>query len=96
MIDRDYPAGSSDPLMPSTSRFPLSPGSGPFIASPALPSGSDTRPFGMSFGVCPFEAGKHSKKPTQKSRSKPTEITDDGQVIGTKTDTEYYTEMDEE
>jgi hypothetical protein len=50
----------------------------------------------MRFGVRPVEAGKHSKRPTQKSRNKQTEITDDGQVIGVKSDTEYYTEMDEE
>ncbi len=87
---------SPDPLIPLTSRFPLSPGAGPFMASSDLPSGPGTRPFGMRFGVRPVECGKHSKQPTQKSRSKPTEIVDDGQVVGVKTDTEYYVEMDEE
>ena len=97
MTDHGYLSGSSDdPLMPLASRFPLSPGAGPFVASSDLPSGPDTRPYGMRFGVRPVGAGRHSKKPTQQSRSKQTEITDDGQVIGVKTDTEYYTEMDEE
>jgi len=50
----------------------------------------------MRFGVRPVEFGEHSKKPTQKTKSKETEIYDDGQVTGVKTDTEYYTEMDEE
>lgn len=90
------PSESSDSLMPLTSRFPLSPGAGPFVASSEPPSGPDTRPFGMRFGVRPVEFGEHSKKPTQKAKSKETEIYDDGQVIGVKTDTEYYTEMDEE
>jgi hypothetical protein len=82
--------------MPVTSRFPLSPGVGPFVANSERASGQGTWPFGMRFGVRPVEYGKHGKKSTQKAKSKETEITDDGQVVGVKTDTEYYTEMDEE
>ncbi|MGH3972225.1 MAG: hypothetical protein ACRDS9_02705 [Pseudonocardiaceae bacterium] len=50
----------------------------------------------MRFGVRPVELGKHSKKPTNKTRTDQTEITDDGQVVGTKPDTVHYVEMDEE
>ncbi|MGH3702596.1 MAG: hypothetical protein ACRDQ9_06670 [Pseudonocardiaceae bacterium] len=44
----------------------------------------------------PVEYGKHSKKPTQKTRTEETQITDDGKVTGAKPDTIYYVEMDEE
>lgn len=86
----------SDPLMPLTSRFPLSPGAGRFMPSSERPTGPDTRPFGLRFAVRPVELGKHSKKPTNRTRTEPTEITDDGQVVGTKPDTIHYVEMDEE
>ncbi|MGH3622316.1 MAG: hypothetical protein ACRDQ5_11065 [Sciscionella sp.] len=85
-----------DPLMPLTSRFPLSPGAGRFVPSSERPSEPGTRPFGMRFGVRPIEYGKHSKQPTNKTRTEATEITDDGQVVGTKPDTIHYVEMDEE
>jgi hypothetical protein len=85
-----------DPLMPLTSRFPLSPGSGAFVPNSAPPSGPESRPFGLRFGVRPVEYGKHSKRPTNKTRTEPTAITDDGKVVGTRPDTVYYVEMDEE
>jgi hypothetical protein len=52
----------------------------------------------MRFGQVPVpvELGKHSKRPTNKTRQEATEITDDGQVVGTKSDTVHYVEMDEE
>jgi len=51
----------------------------------------------MRFGVVPApQELKHGKVPTQKSRTKQTAIYDDGQISGYKSDTEYYTEMDEE
>lgn len=78
-----------------TSRFPLSPGSGPFVPNPAPASGPDTRPFGMRFGVRPVEYGKHSKQPTNKTKTEPTAITDDGKVVGHTPDTVSYVEMDE-
>jgi len=82
--------------MPLTSRFPLSPGAGRFVPSSQWPSGPDTRPFGLRFGVRPIEYGKHSKKLTNKTKTTATEITDDGQVVGTRPDTVHYVEMDEE
>lgn len=92
------PSEGPDPLVAGTSRFPLGPGAGSFQASPAMPSGSPARPFGMRFGQVPVpvELGKHSKRPTNKTRQEATEITDDGQVVGTKSDTVHYVEMDEE
>ena len=69
---------SSDPLMPFTSRFPLSPAQGRIEPSTAGPSGVESRPFGMRYAVRPVEAGKHSMRPTQKSRTKQTAITKDG------------------
>ena len=89
-------SGGSDPLMPFTSRFPLSPSEGRLTPSSALPSGPSTRPFGLRYAVRPAECGKHSKRPTQKSRTRPTKITSDGQVTGYEPDTEHYVEMDEE
>jgi len=86
----------SDPLMPLTSRFPLTPGAGRFVPSPERPSGPDTRPFGLRFGVRPIEYGKHSKKPTNKTKTEATKIAVDGQVLGTRPDTVHYVEMDEE
>jgi len=74
--------GWTDPTVPLTSRFPLSSGTGPFVASSERPSESSKRPFGMRFGVRPVELGEHEKKPTQKSKSKPTQITNDGPVVG--------------
>ena len=51
----------------------------------------------MDFAIVPpVVQARHAKRPTQKSRQEQTEITDDGQVVGYKTDTIYYTEMDEE
>jgi hypothetical protein len=88
--------GMADPLMPFTSRFPLSPSGGRLTLSSALPSGLSTRPFGLRYAVRPVECGKHSKKPTQKTRTKPTKITGDGEVAGYEPDTEHYVEMDEE
>ncbi len=85
-----------DPLMPVTSRFPLSPSGGQVTPSSATPSGPTTRPFGMRHAVRPVESGAHSKKPTNKTRTKQTQITSDGQVTGYQTDVEYYVEMDEE
>jgi hypothetical protein len=46
--------------------------------------------------VRPVECGKHSKRPTQKTRIEETQITSDGRVEGVKPDTVYYVEMDEE
>jgi len=86
-----------DPLMPFTSRFPLSPSGGRVTPSSALPSGPDTRPFGLRYAVRPMECGAHSKKPTKKTRTKPTKITPDGQEQERyEPDTEEYVEMDEE
>lgn len=91
-----YNGGIPDPLMPFTSRFPLSPRGGRVSVSPVLPSGSLTRPFGLRYAVRPVECGKHSKKPTNKTRTKPTKIVSDGKVEGYEPDTEHYVEMDEE
>lgn len=88
--------GTPDPLMPFTSRFPLSPVQGRVEPSTVGPSGVESRPFGMRYAVRPVEAGKHSMRPTQKSRTKQTAITKDGQVTGYEPDIEYYVEMDEE
>ncbi|MGH3768618.1 MAG: hypothetical protein ACRDS0_24770 [Pseudonocardiaceae bacterium] len=88
--------GAADPLMPFTGRFPLSPSGGLLTPSSALQSGPATRPFGLRYAVRPIECGKHSKRPTQKTRTKPTKITSDGQVTGYEPDTEHYVEMDEE
>jgi hypothetical protein len=88
--------GASDPLMPFTSRFPLSPSGGQLTPSAAVPSGPTTRPFGLRYAVRPVECGKHSKRPTQKTRTEETQITDDGKVTGVKPDTVHYVEMDEE
>jgi hypothetical protein len=88
--------GASDPLMPVTSRFPLSPSGGLLVPSSALPSGAATRPFGLRYAVRPVECGKHSKRPTQKTRTKPTKIYSDGQESGYELDIEHYVEMDEE
>jgi hypothetical protein len=96
MVDHGLSSESPDPLMPLTSRFPLSPGAGSFVPSLALPSGPDTRPFGMRFAVRPVEAGAHDKKPTQEPKTKETERTKDGQESGTEPDTEHYIQMDEE
>lgn len=85
-----------DPLMPFTSRFPLSPSGGRVTPSSALPSGPATRPFGLRYAVRPGECGEHSKKPTKKTRTKPTKITPDGQGEGYEPDTEEYVEEDEE
>lgn len=85
-----------DPLMPSTSRFPLSPSGGRLTLSAALPSGPATRPFGMRYAVRPLECGEHSKKPTKHSRTEQTKIMSDGQVAGYEPDTEEWVEMDEE
>lgn len=74
--------GVPDPLVPVTSRFPLSPNGGLMTPSSALPSGPATRPFGMRYAVRPVESGAHSKKPTNKTKTKQTQITDDGQVTG--------------
>lgn len=86
----------SDPLMPFGARFPLSPAQGRLDPGGDGPSGSAARPFGMDQAVRPVQAGKHSKRPTQKSRTKQTAITSDGQVTGYETDVEHYVEMDEE
>ncbi len=85
-----------DPLVPLSSRFPLSPSGGRLMPSSALPSGPATRPFGLRYAVQPVECGKHSKVPTNKTRTEQTQITVDGQVVGTKPDTVHYVEMDEE
>ena len=85
-----------DPLMPLTSRFPLSPSGGQVTPSSALPSGPATRPFGLRYAMRPIEYGKHSKVPTNKTRTEPTQITSDGKVEGVKPDTIHYVEMDEE
>lgn len=95
MTDSPTP-GASDPLMPLTSRFPLSPSGGRVTPSSVLPSGPATRPFGLRYAVRPVESGKHSKKPTQKTRTEETQLTADGRVTGVKPDTIYYVEMDEE
>ncbi|MGH3694059.1 MAG: hypothetical protein ACRDRX_08775 [Pseudonocardiaceae bacterium] len=88
--------GAPDPLMPFTSRFPLSPSGGRLMPSSATPSGAAMRPFGLRYAVRPAECGKHSKKPTNKTRTIPTKITPDGQGAGYEPDTEHYVEMDEE
>lgn len=95
MVASDVP-GDSDPLVPFTSRFPLSPSGGRITPSSALPSGPASRPFGLRFAVVPLDCGKHSKKPTQKTRVEETQLTDDGRVTGVKPDTVHYVEMDEE
>lgn len=82
--------------MSFTSRFPLSPSGGRLTPSSAVPSGAATRPFGLRYAVRPVECGKHSKKPTNKTRTIPTKITPDGQGAGYEPDTEHYVEMDEE
>lgn len=91
-----YDGGIPDPLMPFTSRFPLSPSEGRVTPSSALPSGPSTRPFGLRYAVPPVEFSKHSKVPTNKTRTKPTKIVKDGQAEGYEPDTEHYVEMDEE
>lgn len=91
-----YDGEIPDPLMPFTSRFPLSPSGGRLTPSSAMPSGAATRPFGLRYAVGPVECGKHSKVPTNKSRTKPTKIISDGEVEGYEPDTEHYVEMDEE
>jgi hypothetical protein len=91
-----YDGGMADPLMPFTSRFPLSPSGGGLTPSSVLPSGPSTRPFGLRYAVRPVECGKHSKRPTQKTRTKPTKIIKDGEAAGYEPDTEHYVEMDEE
>jgi hypothetical protein len=45
------------PIMPLTSRFPLSPSGGQLTPSSALPSGPVTRPFGRRYAVRPVECG---------------------------------------
>jgi hypothetical protein len=85
-----------DPLVPLTSRFPLTPSGGRVTPDPAPPSGPATRPFGLRYAVRPFECGKHSKRPTNKTRTEQTQITDDGRVVGVRPDTVHYVEMDEE
>jgi hypothetical protein len=92
----EHSPGVPDPLMPFTSRFPLSPSGGLITLSSAVPSGPDTRPFGLRYAVRPVECGKHSKKPTNRTRTKPTKITSDGKEPGYEPDTEHYVEMDEE
>lgn len=62
-----------DPLIPFTSRFPLSPGGGRVRPSSASPCGSLTRPFGLRYAVRPAECAKHSKKPTQKNQDQANE-----------------------
>ena len=59
-----HDGGMGDPLVPFTSRFPLSPSGGRIMLSSASPSGPGTRPFGLRYAVRPVECGKHSKKPT--------------------------------
>lgn len=95
MVARPLP-GASDPLLPFTSRFPLSPSEGRLTPSSAVPSGPATRPFGLRYAVRPVECGKHSKRPTQKTRTEETQITDDGRVTGVTPDTVHYVEIDEE
>lgn len=85
-----------DPLMPFTSRFPLSPSGGQLTPSSALPSGPTTRPFGLRYAVRPVECGKHSKRPTSKTRIEETQITKDNQVERVEPDVIHYVEMDEE
>ena len=82
--------------MPFTSRFPLSPSEGRLTPSSALPSGPATRPFGLRYAVRPVECGKHSKKPTSKTRTEETQITKDNQVERVEPDVIHYVEMDEE
>jgi hypothetical protein len=82
--------------MPITSRFPLVPRNGVIASTSASPSGPTTRPFGLRYAVRPVQCGKHSKRPTNKTRTEQTQITDDGRVVGTKPDTVHYVEMDEE
>lgn len=93
------PENMIDPLMPLTSRFPLSPSGGQVTPSSALPSGPATRPFGLRYAVRPIEYGKHgkhSKVPTNRTRTEPTQIVNDGKAEGVKPDTVHYVEMDEE
>lgn len=86
-----------DPLVPMSSRFPLTSGGGRLMpGTDDAPSGQGQRPFGMSRAVRPVESDRHSKRPTQKSRTKQTAITNDGKVEGYETDVEHYVEMDEE
>ena len=85
-----------DPLVPISSRFPLTCPRGRLGSGADAPSGEGQRPFGMSRAVRPVESDRHSKRPTQKSRTKQTAITNDGKVEGYETDVEHYVEMDEE
>lgn len=87
---------SPDPLMPFGSRFPLSPAQGRLDPGTGGPSTGGVRPFGMDYAVRPVQAGKHSRQPTQKSRTKQTAITNDGKIEGYQSDVEHYVEMDEE
>lgn len=83
--------------MPVSSRFPLPPAAGRIPSNSAVPSG--VRPLGMRFAVEPVpivEAGQHSKKPTNMTRAEQTQVIDDGQVVGYRSDTVHYVEMDEE
>lgn len=88
--------GVPDLLVPITSRFPLSPSGGRLTPSSAAPSGPATRPFELRYAERPAECGKHSKKPTSKTRTKPTKIPRDGEAAGYEPDTEHYVEMDGE
>jgi hypothetical protein len=81
--------------MPSTSRFPLSLRGGG--SGPARRCRLDRLPaVRLRYAVRPVECGKHSKRPTQKSKITPRKIASDGQEAGYTTDTEHYVEMDEE
>lgn len=87
----------SDPMSPTSSRFPLSPTRGLVEPSDAEPSGPATRPFGMGFAVVPPTVrARHGKKPTRELVKFPTAIYNDGQISGYKPDEEIRTKMDEE
>ena len=96
LLEQRMTQSGPDPLMPLTSRFPLSPSGGRLTPSSVPPSGPATRPFGLRYAVRPVECYKHGKKPTKIPKTTPTKITSDGQGKGYEPDTEYYYELDEE
>ncbi len=85
--------GNFDPLAPLSSRFPLSPAGGHIPISNAQPS--DARPWGLTFATDaqPRQWGKHEKKETRTTKTKPTRTTGDGKEEGGKPDTEEYVEI---
>jgi hypothetical protein len=82
-----------DPLVPLSSRFPLSSAGGRIPMSDARPSAA--RPFGLWLVVDAqhHEWGKHEKKETRTKKTKATRTTSDGREEGGKLDAEEYIEI---